>query len=74
MHVGLVVTGCGDGEACSFSLVIAEQLGTTATLVKNDPGLLGRNDPRMMGDAVGDPRRRCEEEATVLDLPPMVSG
>jgi hypothetical protein len=46
-----------------------------ATLVRIDPGLLGRNDPAVRWqDAVSDRGRRCEEEATMLEVPALVSA
>ena len=49
---------------------------TASTLSKSDPGLLSRNDPGRVGGRrrppVGDGRRRCAKEATVLGVSAMV--
>jgi hypothetical protein len=57
-----------------------EYVAEASALGRNDPGVLGRNDPagvvlkspRRRWPALGEGRRRREEEATLLRVPPMV--
>jgi hypothetical protein len=55
---------------------IAKDDQASSTLARNDPGVLARNDPVLMRGRgrprTGDGRRRRAEEASVLEVPPMV--
>jgi hypothetical protein len=46
----------------------------SAPLVRIDPGLLGRKDPPLSGVVFGDGGRRREEEASLLEVPALVSA